>query len=228
MPHRDPLFAARARCAQLRERVAEIDRRAAGPRVEPRSLAAALAEKERLLRVLQVAEEEAAEERGEELSVTAGSDAVAENAAPNEAQAPPPTKLVLALALGVLVVTLGALVFVLYEFNRTVAVEASDRIDTYFAAVVESRTGEINARVGDRCEVVLRLASEGECRLDVTCPGVERRTSSPSCPMPGEGARLEAHWPGIDFDGEQLSFVDTDEQGHERGRATARAYPWFR
>lgn len=52
MPHRDPTYATLARVTQLRVRTAEIDVRAVGTVLEPTSLAGAIAERERLERVL--------------------------------------------------------------------------------------------------------------------------------------------------------------------------------
>ena len=194
----------------------------------PESLGAAIAEKERLLRVLRALEESVEVEPDEDFSF-----ASAPATEDSERAEPPPeplsrARVVLAIAMAALTAIGIVAVIVLFTPPSSAAAAPRARLDTYFAVQVVSRMGEINAHTGDRCVVDLRLAREGECRMDIVCPGVEKHTSSPACAMPEDGARVEAHWQGIDFDGEVLSFIDTDEKGEGRGIATARIDVWRR
>jgi hypothetical protein len=237
MPHRDPLLATRARCEQLRQRIAGFKGRAVARRDEPQSLAEAVAEAERLLLVLESLEAAIdVEPLEDDFTLATGSpaDEAARKPESLEPSHDPPTlrNALVALALVPAFAVLAVLISTFREppshgAEATAPAAAAPlpaHLDTHVAVVVVSTTGVVNASPGDRCKVALHLAPEIECAIDVTCPGLERHFAAPACSLPADGAAVHASWPGVDFDGEVLSFASADGHGH----ITARLDPWRR
>ena len=237
MPHRDPLLATRARCEQLRQRIAGFKGRAVARREEPQSLAEALAEAERLLLVLESLEAAIdVEPLEDDFTLAMGSPADEATREPRTAEPThdPPTlrNALVALALVPAFAVLAVLISTFREppshgtaaTAPAAAASIPPRLDTHVAVVIVSTTGVVNASPGDRCKVALHLAPEIECAIDVTCPGLERHFASPACSLPADGAAVQVNWPGVDFDGEVLSVATADGHGH----LTARPDPWRR
>ncbi len=128
-----------------------------------------------------------------------------------------------AAAIGMVVATL----FFFFEPRPNQPNQANEQLNkdvrAEVMAVVDERVGAINAHHGDRCTVYFQFMQEGECRVEITCPGVEVRSSVPSC-APGE--KWGFRWPHVELRGGRIGFDDFDSQGHWRGRAIAHLDLW--
>jgi hypothetical protein len=119
---------------------------------------------------------------------------------------------------------------VLFELTRVepasnVAPATAKRWRT--ACVVLAREGNIPAQRGDRCDIRLSASvppiGPADCRVWITCPGVERRFVTDACTMSDGAAHVDL---GDELQLDELagraSFRD---EGH-RGRAVLRFSDW--
>lgn len=220
MPHRDPLYAARLRCAQLRARISELTG-ARDEDDEPATLATALAEEIRLVTLLSALEGRTPIHPDDEcLAFACADDAESPNGEPPDDDPSPKRRWGALAAVGGLgLLTIGAGALLARE-------PKSHSHPNHSMAVVVARSGSINARPGDRCQIDFHLVPVGECKLEVTCPGVEQHFKNPSCAIGKLGEPVVVHWTGLDFDGFYLRFVDVDANGVSRGMALLQVDEW--
>jgi hypothetical protein len=232
------MLAALARVAQLRRRIAEIDASALGARSEPRSLAGAIAETGALQRILVDLERDDVADRDSESDlspVVVGQSPpfdrpwLAEKAPHRDA--PVAFRGALLAYLAVFAVTLGMLLDYSQRPPETAPAAVAARhsgVVVHLEGVVVSRSGSADVVAGERCEITIADADDGNtattCDVDVRCPSEAQRFRAASCPMAGRDLRMQMNGLAIDTTDRRATFILLDRAGSLAGGATLRLF----
>jgi hypothetical protein len=232
------MLAALSRCEQRRQRIVEIDPRAVGRRPELHSLASALAESTRLERILADLETPPATdpEADQELPavVHEGGDGEVRELPADSGLTTRERHRGTFLSLAVFV-TMAALVVAAQLASDPRSAPASrppqNETTIRFTGVVVSRSGSVDVREGQRCEIVIADSGDREagreCRIDVRCPTVSQGFVAASCPIgePKGPVRMDMNGLEIDAAEGMATFISWDLAGSIRGGARVRLDP---
>lgn len=204
------MLAALSRHAQLRLRIAEIDPRAEPRAPVPSSLRAILSENVRLERILASLERQtlAEPERDELPPVVHDDDAAVVGDPPvgSESTRRDYSRRAL-LSLGVFVPLAVLVVFSQFalEPNLGEATRPPREAKTVrLTGAVVSRSGTIDVRPGERCEVTIADSGDREagraCHIEVRCPSLNQGFLAASCPIGEPKAPVRMRSNGLEID----------------------------
>jgi hypothetical protein len=232
------MLAALSRCEQRRQRIVEIDPRAVGPTPALHSLASALAECARLERLLVELEAPPAMDPETDAELPAvvreGGDGEVRDLPAESGLTAPERRRGRLLSLAVFVPIAAVVVAAQLAWEPRSAPASrppQDKTTVRLAGAVVSRSGGVDVREGERCEIIIADSGDREvgreCRIDVRCPTVSQGFLAESCPIGEPKGPVRMQMTGLEIDAAKgtATFISWDLAGSIRGGAKMRLDP---